>query len=105
VNCDNKFTVNGSLGTSDECTWKPWSYTDRLQIATKVATKKQELDQTALADSTKRSKVLNYIRSLNSRQEHVPVLGHLVEHIFAEPLHNTNNAWQQLHGGYASSCH
>ena len=56
-----------------------------------------ELEKTALAESTKRSKVLNYIQSLNYRQEYVPVLKELVDKIYAEPLHNANNGWQQLH--------
>ena len=55
------------------------------------------LGQTRLAESTKRTKLLDYIRSLNSRQETTPLLGPLVDKIFAEPLHNSNNACQQLH--------
>jgi hypothetical protein len=34
------------------------------------------------------------IRSEKSRQERVPILGNLVDNALAEPLHNTNNAWQ-----------
>ena len=97
VNNDNKSTVNGILGPSNECTWKPWSYTERLKVAANVTAKRNALDQTTLAQSTKRTKLLNYIKSSNSRQEHVPVLGQLVDNIFAEPLHNASNAWQQLH--------
>ena len=89
--------VNGILGPSDERTWKPWSYTERLKVAANVTAKRNALDQTKLVKSTKRNKLLNYIKSLNSTQEHVPVLGQLVDNIFAEPLHNANNAWQQLH--------
>lgn len=66
-------------------------------MAAKVPAKKVELEKTALAESTKRSKVLNYIQSLDSRQEYVPVLKELVDKIYAEPLHNANNGWQQLH--------
>ena len=40
--------------------------------------------------------LLDYIRSLNSRQETTPLLGPLVDKSFAEPLHNSNNACQQL---------
>lgn len=97
VNNDNKFKVNASLGQSEQCTWKPWVYEERLQVVTKVEAKRKELDQTRLAQSTKRSKLLNYMRSMNSRQETTPLLGPLVDKIFAEPLHNSNNAWQQLH--------
>ncbi|KAJ7382086.1 hypothetical protein OS493_037143, partial [Desmophyllum pertusum] len=35
VNTDNKSKVNGILGQSDQCTWKPWAYEERLQVATK----------------------------------------------------------------------
>jgi hypothetical protein len=43
--------------------------------------------------------VLHFIRSQQSRQEYQPILGKLVDKIYAEPLHNANNAnnaWQQL---------
>lgn len=97
VNNDNKSIVNASLGQSEQCLWKPWVYEERLQVATKVKAKRKELGQTRLAKSTKRTKLLDYIRGLNSRQEITPLLGPLVDKIFAEPLHNSNNACQQLH--------
>ena len=37
------------------------------------------------------------MKAQGSRQEHEPVLGKLIEHSFAEPLHNSNNAWAFLH--------
>ena len=67
-------------------------------MVAKVTAKKEVLEKTALAESTKRSKVLNYIQSLKSRQEYVPVLKELFDKMYAEPLHNANNGWQQLHG-------
>lgn len=97
VSESDKFTLNGCLGPAETCTWKPWLYKDRLEVAAKVTAKKAELERTSLAESTKRSKVLNYIQSLNSRQEYAPVLKGLVDKIYAEPLHNANNGWQQLH--------
>ncbi|KAK2567896.1 hypothetical protein P5673_007786 [Acropora cervicornis] len=66
-------------------------------VATEVEAKRKELGQTRLAESTKRTKLLDDIRSLNSQQETTPLLGPLVDKIFAEPLHNSNNACQQLH--------
>lgn len=87
VNNDNKSIVNASLRQSEQCLWKPWVYEERLQVATKVEAKRKELGQTRLAESTKRTKLLDYIRSLNSRQETTPLLGPLVDKIFAEPLH------------------
>ena len=98
VSESNKCTVNGCLGPAETCTWKPWLYQDRLEVAAKVTAKKEELEKTALAESTERSKVLNYIQSVNSRQEYVPVLKELVDKMYAEALHNANNGWQQLHG-------
>lgn len=97
VNNDNKSILNASLGQSEQCLWKPWVYEERLQVATKVEAKRKELGQTRLAESTKRTKLLDYIRSLKSQQETTPLLGPLVDKIFAEPLHNSNNACQQLH--------
>ena len=61
-------------------------------MAAKVTAKKEEeLEKTALGESTKRSKILNYIQSLNSRQEYVPMLKELVDKMYPEPLHNANN--------------
>lgn len=74
-----------------------WVYEEWLQVATKVKAKRKELDQTGLGKSTKRTKLLDYIKSLNSHQEITSLLGPLVDKIFAEPLHNSNNACQQLH--------
>ena len=86
VSESNKCTVNGCLGPAETCTWKTWLYQDRLEVAANVTAKKEELEKTALAESTKRSKVLNYIQSLNSRQEYVPVLKKLVDKMYAEPF-------------------
>lgn len=74
-----------------------WVYEEWLQVATKVKAKRKELDQTGLGKSTKRTELLDYIKCLNSHQEITSLLGPLVDKIFAEPLHNSNNACQQLH--------
>ena len=63
----------------------------RLDIVVKV-----QLGKTKYADSTKRKKILSFLRDNHSRQENVPMLGQLVNKVYAEPLHNANNAWQQL---------
>ena len=86
VSESNKCTVNGCLGPAETCTWKPWLYQDRLEVAANITAKKEELEKTTLAESTKRSKVLNYIQSLNSRQEYVPVLKELLDKMYAEPF-------------------
>lgn len=97
VHADNKNTVNGAIGEGEEFTWQPWNYDDRLTVAARVNAKQNELDATRLAPSTKRSKLTQFIKDQNSRQECKPIIGHLVEFAFAEPLHNSNNAWQYIH--------
>ena len=97
VNDDSKSTIGGSLGKDKNCTWTPWDYQSRLNVASKVNAKKVELEKSSYAESTKRNKLLNFIKSNNSRQEYEPILGQLVDKVYAEPPHNGNNAWQQLH--------
>lgn len=97
VNDDDKSTVGGSLGKDTNCTWKPWDYQSRLDVAKRVKAKKEELEKSSYAESTKRNKLLNFIKSNSSRQEYEPILGQLVDKVYAEPLHNGNNGWQQLH--------
>ena len=46
-------TVNGSLGKGDHNTWQPWSYQKRLEVAAKVAERKQQLKGSTYAESTK----------------------------------------------------
>ena len=53
--------------------WKPWLYEERLKTAAKVETKRREVEQTNLAASTKRNKLLNYKRDLKSRQKYPPI--------------------------------
>ena len=55
VNSENKSKVNACLGPSDQSTWKPWVHEERLQVATKVEAKRNELNQTRLAESTKKN--------------------------------------------------
>ena len=93
---DNKSTIGGSLGNDNNCTWRPWDYQSRLTVASKVNGKKEELEKRSYAESAKRNK-LSFIKSNSSRQEYEPILGQLVDKLYAEPLNNGNNAWQQLH--------
>ena len=93
----NKYTVNGAVGESEEFTWQPWNYNDRLTVAARVKAKENELNATRLAPSTKRSKLTQFIKDQKSRQECEPIIAHLVDFTFAEPLHNSNNAWQYIH--------
>ena len=94
VNNDNKFIMNGTLGREDGCTWKPWNYQGRLEDAGKVDQFKKTLKPT-LAEKTKRSKVLEKMKSLKTRQEFKPIIGTLVDSAYIENLHSTNNAWHQ----------
>ena len=67
-----------------------------MELAEKVQKKKDELSKMKYAESTKRKKALEFMRDQHSRQEFKPLLGKLVNKVFAEPLHNANNAWQQI---------
>ena len=60
--------------------------------------KKVEKFKNTLKDpeNKERNKVTAFIAKEKSRQEHAPSLGKYVDSVKAEPLHNTNNAWQQL---------
>lgn len=40
---ETKATVNGSLGKGNHTTWQPWSCQKRLEVAAKVAERKQQL--------------------------------------------------------------
>ncbi len=97
VNEDSKSITNGSLGKDVACTWHPWDYQERINSAQKVANEKEKLNKSKLSDTSKRNKLLQFIREQNSRQEYEPILGNIIEHGFAEPLHNSNNAWANLH--------
>ena len=94
---ETKATVNGSLGKGDHNTWQPWSYQKRLEVAAKVAERKQQLQGSTYAGSTKRKKVLDFIKDQKSRQEFEPIIGKIIDFGYAEPLHNGNNAWQFWH--------
>ena len=49
------YIVCDNIGPDDDCTWKPWVYAERVAVAAKVKTKKEELAQSKLAESTKRA--------------------------------------------------
>ena len=88
----DKSTLNGSLGTSDRCTWKPWDYAKKIENAKAVETFKTTPVKGKLPN---RNKVLDHMKTkLKCRQEFKPELGQLVDKAYAEPLHNSNNAWQ-----------
>lgn len=89
-----KATVNGSLRKGDQNTWQPWSYEKRLEVAAKFAERKQQLQESSYAESTKRKYVLDFIKDQKTRQEFEPTIGQIINAGYAEPLHNGNNGWQ-----------
>ena len=95
VSRDDADTMNGSLGKEDNDTWQPWEYESRLLNAEKVDAYKKSLKEKNYKPSTERDKILKYMKQEGTRQEFRPILGDLIDKAYAEPLHNTNNAWQQ----------
>ena len=90
VNQTDKTTIGGSIG-GPKSPWQPWDYSKRIQVAEKVAKFKAKLKD---PDGKQRPEVTKLIAKEKSRQEFVPPLGKYVDLAKAEPLHNTNNAWQ-----------
>ena len=85
VNQTEKITVSGSIG-GVEATCQPWDY-----VAEKVAKFKAKLKDPG---GKQRPEVTKFIAKENSKQQFAPPLGKHVDLAKAEPLHNTNNAWQ-----------
>ena len=94
---ETKATVNGSLGKGNHNTWQPWSCQKRLEVAAKVAERKQQLQGSTYAESAKRKKVLDFIKDKKSRQEFEPIIRKIIDFGYAEPLHNGNNGWEFWH--------
>ncbi|PFX20682.1 hypothetical protein AWC38_SpisGene14836 [Stylophora pistillata] len=86
----SKRTTGGTIG-GPEATWQPWDYTKRLIMAERVEKLKTKLRDPM---GKQRNEVTKIIAQNKSRQEFVPPLGMYVDLLKAEPLHNTNNAWQ-----------
>ena len=91
VNQTDKTTIGGSIG-GPEATWQTWDYNKRILVAEKVENFKAKLKD---PEGKQRGEVTKLIAKEKSRQEFVPPLGKYVDLGKAEPLHNTNNAWQQ----------
>lgn len=90
--------LEGKFGTDTNCKWRPWSYTERVSYAKKVALFKVKLAKSSkCAAATNRNKVTQYIASIKCRQEFEPLIGVLCEKEIIEPLHLKNNAVQKLH--------
>ena len=88
---------NGTFGEKANNTWHSWEYSVRLSVVKKVDVLKETLSRQKLAQHTKRSKITALIAKLKSRQEFVPPLGPIIDHIHIEPLHLKNNACALAH--------
>ena len=95
--CKNDWnSLNGKFGQSQDCKWKPWQYTQRINIVQQVEDFKKKVPS-HLAQSTKRSKVTQFISSKKWRQEFKPLIGKLCDKEVIEPLHLKNNGVQHFH--------
>ena len=90
VNQTSKRTIGGTIGGL-EATWQPWDYTKRLVMAERVVKLKSKLRDPI---GKQRNEVTKFIAQNKSRQEFVSPFEKYVDLLKAEPLHNTNNAWQ-----------
>ena len=98
VSNNDKHIVNGTLGKGSEDTWHPWAFDERLKVVQAVNKMQEGLSKKKLSVASVRKKTLEFIKGQGSRQEFEPLIGDLVDKAYAEPLHNSNNAWQFMHG-------
>lgn len=82
---ETKATINGSLGKGDHNTWQPWSYEKRLKVAAKVVERKQQLQGSTYAESTKQKKDLDFIKDQKSWQELEPIIGEITDSAMQSP--------------------
>ena len=92
VDISKCFNSNGNSKTE----WQPFSYKKRLDDSKLVAVKKKELSKKNLKPATIRNNLTCYIKSLESRQEEVPLIGTYIDKAKCEPLHMKNNVVKEL---------
>ena len=85
VSQDDCNDITKSFGLSAHNDWKPWSYEKRLEHVSEVNKKKHKNPKAC------RATITQYIASLKSRQEFVPIVETYVDKAKAEPLHLKNN--------------
>ena len=68
-----------------------------MKVVESVEHLKNKISKKDLSDTTKRSKVTNFIATKKSRQEFEPLLGTIVDHAHVDPLHLKNNACAHAH--------
>lgn len=93
VKQDDVKNVQGTFGRDSTCTWKPWSYNQRVKVA-KLVDKYKQTTVVNKPLKQQRNLVTKFIASKHSRQEFEPVLGPVVDKAKCEPLHLGNNCWQ-----------
>ena len=93
VKQDDVKNVHGTFGIDSTCTWKPWSYDQRVKVA-KLVDKYKQTTVVNKPLKQQRNLVTKFIASKHSRQEFEPVLGPVVHKAKCEPLHLGNNCWQ-----------
>lgn len=77
---------HGTFGRDSTCTWKLWSYDQRVKV-TKFVEKYKQTTVVNKPLKQQRNLVTNFIASKHSREEFEPVLGPVVDKAKCEPLH------------------
>lgn len=88
---------SGTFGKEKGCTWKPWKYSKRLEVAAAFEKLKEKVSAQNISEATKRSKVTKFIAEKKSRQEFVPLVGKLIDRAHIDPLHLKNDLCALVH--------
>ena len=83
--------LDGTCSNGKE-TWKPWKYESGVDIANQVDKFKKSLAKQKISESTRRTKITNFIAQRHSRQ-----VGKLIDRAHVDPLHLKNNACALVH--------
>ena len=91
-NADGTFALDGQNST-----WKPWEFDHRVKVVKEVEILKKSLAKKKVTEATKRNNITKYIAACKSRQEFMPLLGHVIDRAHVDPLHVKNNACALAH--------
>ena len=97
VSTDTHKDLSGTFGKEKGCTWKPWEYSKRLEVAAAVEKLKEKVSAQKISEATKRSKITRFIAEKKSRQEFIPLVGKLIDRAHVDPLHLKNNLCALVH--------
>ena len=97
VTADDHRNAKGTFGKEKNCTWKPWEYAKRLEVAAEVVKMKAKVNVQPISEATKRSKVTKFIAGKKSRQEFAPRVGRVIDRVHVDPLHLKNNICALVH--------